>query len=97
VAVLTIKIESGGRLTGASNETACRALGIAAPSVTPMPMLLSLDVTMSNCLDAGFNRHYNGPLGIYPADKSAQLLLVSTPILALNRPPVHDLLVTIRR
>jgi hypothetical protein len=72
-------------------------MGIAASSVTPMPMLLSLDVTMSNCLDAGFNGHYSGTLGVYPADKSAQHLLVSTPILALYRPPVHDLLVTMRR
>jgi hypothetical protein len=95
VAALTIKIESGGRLTGASNETGCRALGIAAPSVTPM--LLSLDVTLSNCLDAGFNRHYNGSLAVYPAEKSAQLMLMSTPMPAINPPPVYDLRGTMRR
>jgi len=95
VAALTMKIEPGGRLTGASNETGCRALGIGAPSVTPM--LLSLDVTLSNCLDAGFNRHYNGSLAVYPADKSAQLMLMSTPT-PFNSPPlVYDLRGTMRR
>jgi len=95
VAALTLKIESGGRVTGASNETGCRALGIGAPSVTPM--LLSLDITLSNYLDTGFNRHYNGTLGVYPADKSAQLILMSTPTLFNSQPLVYDIRGTMRR
>jgi len=60
-------------------------------------MLLSLDITLSNYLDTGFNRHYNGTLGVYPADKSAQLILMSTPTLFNSQPLVYDIRGTMRR
>jgi hypothetical protein len=94
VSALTIKIEPGGKVTGASNETGCSALGIAMSS---MPTLLSLDVTLTACRDAGFNQHYNGTLAVYPQDKSARLMLMSTPVLLSGKSTVYDLQGTMRR
>jgi hypothetical protein len=95
VAPLTIMIEAGGKLTGASNETGCKALGIAAPGA--VSNLLSLDVTLRECHDDGFNRHYNGTLGLYPAQRHAQLILLSVPRLSEGKAVVHDLTGTLRR
>jgi len=95
VSPLTLKIEAGGRLTGASNETGCKALGVAAPNVTPY--LLSLDVTVSECRDQGFSGHYNGTLALYPAQRIAQLYLISIPRIGQTRVATHDLTGTMRR
>jgi len=65
------------------------------PTVTAN--VLSLDVTLSNCLDAGFNRHYTGSLALYPADKSTQLMMISSPSPLLLQSATYDLRGTMRR
>jgi hypothetical protein len=95
VASMTLKIESGGRLTGTSMETGCRALGVAIPGA--VATVLSLDVTLSSCQDAAFNQHYNGTLAIYPQQKIAQLYLLSPPIPLFGKSSTHDLSGTMRR
>jgi len=95
VSPLTIKIEAGGRVTGASNETGCKALGVAAPGAAAN--LMSLDVTLRECHEDGFSRHYNGTLAIYPAQRFAQLYLISIPLPGDARVVTHDLSGTMRR
>ena len=95
VAPMTIKIESGGKLTGTSTETGCRALGVALPG--SVAAVLSLDVTLTSCQDAAFNQHYNGTLAVYPQQKIAQLYLLSPPIQLFGKSSTHDLTGTMRR
>jgi hypothetical protein len=95
VSPLTIKIESGGRLTGASQETGCRLLGIGIPTATAYA--LSLDVTMSDCKEQAFSRHYNGTLALYPAPKYTQLTLISPPHIGQQPLATYDLTGIMRR
>jgi hypothetical protein len=96
VAPLTIMVEAGGKLTGASNETGCHLLGIASPSPAT-PNLLNLDATLTGCQDAGFSRHYNGSLALYPAQRYMQLMLLSPPRPGDAPVATHDLTGTMRR
>jgi hypothetical protein len=95
VAPVTLMIEPGGRLTGASNETGCRMLGLASPGAAPN--VVSLDVTLRDCHEEGFSRHYNGTLALYPAQHMSQLYLISIPIPGEAKVATHDLSGTMRR
>jgi len=95
VAAMTLKIEAAGRLTGASNETGCRALGIAQPS--SVVTLLSLDVSVTGCQQSVFNQRYTGTLGVYPHDKYAAVYVISTPTLLSKKAAVYTITGTMRR
>lgn len=56
-------IDPKGKLTGASRENGCSALGFASPGFGPT---LNLDVTLSGCRYAGFNRRFTGTFGLPP-------------------------------
>jgi hypothetical protein len=91
--VLSIGID--GKVTGGSPDNGCRLLGIAAPGV--IKTMLNLDVTLSQCRYAEFNRRYGGFISIYAKDKTAQLNLNAHVIRAGIPPRFFDMKGTLRR
>jgi hypothetical protein len=73
VAPMSISIEIDGKVTGGSPDNGCRLLGIASPGV--MKTMLKLDVTLSQCRYAEFNRRYGGFISVHAKDKIAHLNL----------------------
>ena len=70
---LTIAIDPGGKVLGASAENGCRMLGIAAPGIAST--IVKLDVTLRDCRYAGLNRTYKGHLAVYAKERYAALSL----------------------
>lgn len=70
---LTVKIDPGGKVEGASTENGCRLLGLSAPGL--VPTILMLDVTVTGCRYAGLNRTYIGHLTVYAEKQYASLSL----------------------
>ena len=70
---LTVNIEPGGKVVGASPDNGCRMLGIAKPGISPN--IVTLNVTLTGCAYAGFNRTYNGHIALYTEKKYAALSL----------------------
>lgn len=70
---LTVKIDPGGKVEGASTENGCRLLGLAAPGLATT--VLMLDVTVTGCRYAGLNRTYIGHLTVYAEKQYASLSL----------------------
>jgi hypothetical protein len=70
---LTLSIEPGGKITGGSSDNGCRMLGIGAPGLAPH--IVTLDVTLTGCTYAGFNRTYKGFLSVHTEKKHAILSL----------------------
>lgn len=91
---MTIAVNNAGKIAGSSLENGCKLLGVAAPFVTPAS--LSLDVTLSECQFAGYNRRYNGYLHLNQAQKSAGLTLNSAWIRA-GSSVIYDIRATMRR
>jgi len=75
VVPMVIQVEEQGRVRGVSAENGCKLLGVAAPYVTPM--VLTLDVTLSECRYPYFNRRYSGSLTLSQADNQVRLSLQS--------------------
>lgn len=73
VAPLVIEIDPQGKVTGASTETGCAMKGIATPSM--MDTIVTLDVTLTKCRYAGYNRQMTGRLALYKAQSYADLNL----------------------
>lgn len=72
---LTLMIEEGGKVSGASEDSGCRILGVARPG--PLPTESALDLTVSSCRNHAFNRKYTGSLALYPRQGYATIHLVS--------------------
>lgn len=70
---ITIEIEPQGKVSGASPENGCKLKGISTPGT--MPTITNLDVTLSGCKYAAFNRRMSGYLALYQAQKHAQFSL----------------------
>jgi hypothetical protein len=70
---LTVAIDRGGKLIGTSTENGCRFLGLAAPG--SFPNIVTIDVTLSGCQYAAFNRTYKGHLALYSKERYAKLSL----------------------
>ena len=88
-------IDTDGKVTGGSLENGCRLLGIASPGV--LKTMLNLDVTLSQCRYAEFNRRYSGFISIYAKDKTAQLKLNAHVVRAGIPPRLFDVKGTLRR
>jgi hypothetical protein len=95
VAALTIKIDAGGKITGASSETGCHALGIALPG--PVRTVLSIDVTLTSCQEADLNQRYTGTFALYSQQKYAAVQLMSTPSMFAKKIAVYGITGTLRR
>lgn len=78
VVPLVLKIESGGKITGAATENGCRISGVALPGFSKDS--LALDVTLSGCAYPGYNRRLGGTLGLILPQKYAQLWIYAMPI-----------------
>lgn len=95
VTELSIAIDPEGKLVGASAANGCRALGIAAPSGPKTVM--NLDVTLSGCAYAGFNRRYSGNLFLYPKERYASLRLRSLVVSNGPKAVSFDIRATLKR
>lgn len=78
VVPLVLKIEAGGKVTGAATENGCRVSGVAFPGFSKD--ILTLDVTLSGCAYQGYNRRLGGSLALMSAQKYAQFWIYAMPI-----------------
>lgn len=95
VVPLVIAIDAQGKVTGAAPEAGCQIKGIATPGV--VPTMLNLDVTLSGCRYAGYNRRMGGYVALYQAQKHAQLSLNGNHIPARQAVAIYDIKSTMRR
>lgn len=65
VVPFVIELDPQGRVTGTGNN--CSIKGIAAPSLADT--ITTLDITLTGCAYAGFNRQMSGRLALYTAKK----------------------------
>lgn len=65
VVPFVIELDPQGRVTGTGNN--CSIKGIAAPS--PTDTITTLDITLTGCAYAGFNRQMAGRIALYKAQK----------------------------
>ena len=84
VAELTIKVESGGRISGSSPENGCQLLGVVKPFVTPQNY--TVQATLGNCRAANLNGRYQGPLTVKPNNGTLELSLTMSSPGMLGRP-----------
>jgi hypothetical protein len=73
VVSLALTFSADGKVSGINAANGCAFLGLWAPGGTPR--LFSLDVTLSGCRYAGFNRRYTGTLIATFPENSAQIAL----------------------
>jgi hypothetical protein len=73
VVLLTLMFTDDGKVSGSSPENGCKVLGVWSPGATSR--LFPLDVTLSDCRYAGFNRRYTGQLTATFEKLSGQLFL----------------------
>lgn len=73
IAFMDIMIAEDGKVTGTSAENNCALLGLASPGL--VPVMLNLDVTLSNCSAKLFNRRYHGTLSMNAKSRTAQLYI----------------------
>jgi Domain of unknown function (DUF4124) len=96
VVPLVLTFSADGKVSGVSADNGCTLLGLWAPGVTPR--LFTLDITLSDCRYAGFNRRYSGTVTTAQIDQSARLELmvytVPIPGIPIRR---YDVGATLRR
>lgn len=63
VSPFVIDLDPQGKVTGAVLEAGCKLKGIAKPSL--FPNMAELDVTLSGCQYAGYNRQMTGRVALY--------------------------------
>jgi hypothetical protein len=95
VAALTLMIDPGGKVTGSSEESGCRVLGVAGPG--PVATVPGLDVTLSAWKEPLFNRRYTGSLALYPQERYATLQLLSPPMSPFGKIASYEITATLRR
>ena len=95
VSDLAITIDPQGKLTGVSNGTGCRALGLAVPSGPKTAY--NLDVTLTGCTHPGYNQRYSGNLFLYPKDSYASLRLRSYRVDTSIKAESYDVRATLKR
>jgi hypothetical protein len=96
VVPLALTFSADGKVSGTSADNGCALLGLWAPGGTPR--LFSLDVTLSGCRYAGFNRRYTGSLIATFPENVAQITLqaytLPIPGIPIRR---YDVSATLRR
>jgi hypothetical protein len=76
VALTNAEFTSDGKVTGSSHENGCRLLGVWSQS---LQVLISLDLTLSDCAVPTLNRRYRGMLTLARPDSSGRIDLQSIP------------------
>jgi hypothetical protein len=94
VVTLTLVIASDGKVTGESKANGCRALGIASPQSL---QTLKLDVSLTGCQYAGFNRRYAGTFGLPPGKDYATFNLLAYDVHPGTPSVMYDIKATMRR
>jgi hypothetical protein len=64
VVELSVRIEAGGKISGASAENGCRLLGVITSFSSPQ--VYRSQVTLSQCRAASLNGRYMGPVSVKP-------------------------------
>lgn len=95
VVPLVIAIDAQGKVIGSAPEAGCQIKGIATPGM--VATMLNLDVTLSGCRYAGYNRRMGGYVSLYQAQKHAQLSLNGNHIPARQAVAIYDIKSTMRR
>jgi hypothetical protein len=93
VVTLTMVVAADGKLTGESTDNGCRALGLASPQT---PQTLKLDVTLTGCRYAGFNRRYTGTFGLPPDKGYATVSLLAYDTRPGTPAVMYDITATMR-
>lgn len=70
---LALRIEAGGKVSGASAENGCRLLGVITPFTSPQ--VYQSKVTLSQCRAASLNGRYMGTVQVKPQAGVLQLAL----------------------
>jgi hypothetical protein len=96
VVPLVLTFSADGKVSGSSPDNGCQLLGLWAPGSTPR--LFPLDITLSNCRFAGFNRRYSGNLIATFPEQSAQFMLQAYDAIVPGKPMrLYDVKATLRR
>ena len=61
---ISVRVEPGGKISGASPENGCRLLGVLKPFSSPQ--VYQSQVTVSQCRAASLNGRYMGPVTVKP-------------------------------
>lgn len=69
---LTLRIEAGGKVSGASREAGCQILGLSS-AVSSNSSALTMDVTLKHCRHSSLNGRYSGTVALN--GETASLLL----------------------
>lgn len=91
----TLSIDPRGKILGSSPENGCRMKGIASPGIGAT--ILNLDITLTGCTFAKFNRRLTGTLALYPAEKRTQFRIYAYPVDLLNPGWSYEIKGTLRR
>lgn len=91
---LTINVEPERKVVGTSTENGCRLLGLAAPG--SVPTIVTLNVTLTGCTYAGFNRTYTGLLSVFSKEKYAKFSLQAIDV-SSGKAGTYNINATMRR
>ena len=67
---LVLRVDTDGKVVGASTENGCRLLGMVSPAGNNV---MRLDATLRDCESKDLNRRISGTLAHYPADRRLAL------------------------
>lgn len=96
VVPLVLTFSADGKLSGTTPDNGCQWLGVW--SVGSTPRSFSLDVSLSGCRYAGFNRRFSGNLIATFPEQSAQLTLQAFDVFHAGQTPrMYDIKATLRR
>ena len=91
---LTINVDPQWKVVGTSTENGCRMLGLAEPGVTPT--IVTLNVTLTGCAYAGYNRTYRGSLAVFSKDQYAKFSLQAIDV-SSGKAGTYNITATMRR
>jgi hypothetical protein len=70
---LSVQVEAGGKISGASPANGCRLSGVVTPFVTPE--VFRSQITVSGCRASNLNGRYMGPVTVKPKEGTLSLSL----------------------
>jgi hypothetical protein len=91
---LTLVIAPDGKVTGGSKDNGCRTLGIASPQSS---QTLKLDISLTGCQYAGYNRRYTGTFGLPPGKDYATFSLLAYDARPGTPAAMYEIKATMRR
>jgi hypothetical protein len=91
---LALVIAPDGKLSGDSKDNGCHALGIASPQSS---QTLKLDVSLTGCQYAGYNRRYTGTFGLPPGKDYATVSLLAYDVRPGTPSAMYDIKATMQR